>query len=260
MKVFESLRAWQAARREIHDSVGFVPTMGALHAGHLSLVDRSRQDNTTTVVSIFVNPTQFNNLDDLQKYPRHVNRDIELMQARGVDFLLLPNENEMYEDKYQFQMFEKSESKILCGAFRPGHFEGVLTVVMKLLNLAQADRCYMGEKDYQQLRLIQNMAKAFFMKTEIVGCPTVREPSGLAMSSRNERLTPAGRAHAAKLFEILSGAQDALHARRELERLDFKVDYVEEHWGRRLSAIWYEGVRLIDNVALDPKNEMRPSP
>ena len=260
MKVFERLQGWQAARREINGSVGFVPTMGALHAGHLSLVERSRQENDTTVLSIFVNPTQFNNPEDLQKYPRHVSRDIELLQRHGVDFLLLPHESEMYEDKYQFQIFEKAESQILCGAFRPGHFEGVLTVVMKLLNLAQASRCYMGEKDYQQLRLIQSMSKAFFMETEIVGCPIVREPSGLAMSSRNERLSDDGRAHAAKLFEVLSRANDAASARHELERLGFKIDYVEEHWGRRLAAVWLEGVRLIDNVAISPKSKMRLSP
>lgn len=250
MKIFETLREWQTARAEFAQNlrVGFVPTMGALHDGHLSLVDRSRTENDMTVVSIFVNPTQFNNADDLKNYPRHVNRDIELLQERGVDYVLLPNESEMYEDRFQYQVIENSESKILCGAFRPGHFEGVLTVVMKLLQLAQADRCYMGEKDYQQLRLVQKMARAFFMKTEIVGCPIVREKTGLAMSSRNERLSTVGRIHAAKLFEILTNARDMSGARRELESLGFRVDYIEEYWGRRFAAVWLEGVRLIDNV------------
>lgn len=249
MKIVKNMAEWLKQRRDL-STIGFIPTMGALHAGHLSLVDRARRENESVVVSIFVNPTQFNNAEDLKKYPRTIERDAELLQSHGVDFLLLPNEAEMYEDQYRFQVSETTESQTLCGAFRPGHFTGVLTVVMKLLNLVQADRCYMGEKDYQQLRLIQDMSRAFFIDTEIVGCPIVREKTGLAMSSRNERLSETSRVQAAKLYQVLSEIGDLEVAKGELERAGFEVEYLEDKWGRRLVAAWFEGVRLIDNIAL----------
>ncbi len=258
MKILESLKDWQCERREFdisgtrtkQNTIGFIPTMGALHNGHLSLVEQARRENNVVVASIFVNPTQFNNAEDLIKYPRDIARDIEFLHGHNVDYLLLPSESEMYEDQYRFRLSECEESKILCGAFRPGHFDGVLTVVMKLLNLVRANRCYMGEKDFQQMRLIKRMASTFFIETEIVACPIVRESSGLAMSSRNERLSAIGRVYASKLFETLKTADSSAIALRELSRLGFQVEYVEEHWGRRLAAVWFEGVRLIDNVSI----------
>jgi pantoate--beta-alanine ligase len=250
MRVFENLNSWLIFRANISGTLGFVPTMGALHDGHLSLVRRSRDENTNTLVSIFVNPTQFNNKDDLEKYPRTIEKDLSLLESVGVNFVLLPNEKEIYADGNQYRVLETEMSKILCGAHRPGHFEGVLTVVLKLLGLAACDRCYMGEKDYQQFLLVKQMARSFFLKTEIVPCPTSRESSGLAMSSRNERLSPAAREKAALIYKTLSESANVDVARATLAENGFDVEYLEEHWGRRLVAAWIEGVRLIDNVAV----------
>ncbi len=254
MKVFENIDQWVAFRNEMlqhGQSLGFVPTMGALHAGHLALVKKAQAEQDHSLVSIFVNPTQFNSVEDLEKYPRDLDRDLERLDKINADYVLVPSVDQIYSDNKRFVVSETKESQILCGAFRSGHFEGVLTVMMKLLGLARADACYMGEKDFQQLHLIQQLAEHFFLKTRIVGCPTVRELSGLAMSSRNERLSLEGRIKAAQIFHSLSNSQSAAAASAELNSTGFKVEYCEEHWGRRLIAAWHEGVRLIDNVALD---------
>lgn len=230
--------------------IGFVPTMGALHEGHLALVRHARAENTRVLVSIFVNPTQFNDPKDLERYPRPIKKDLELLKAAGADAVFLPQAAEIYMDGYNLSVVENKLSQILCGPTRPGHFTGMLTIVLKLLNLADAHRSYFGEKDYQQLMLIKEMAKAFFLKTEIVGRPTVRESDGLAMSSRNTLLSVEERKIAPQIFRVLSMAKSAQDARKELESLGFKVDYVEEHWGRRFAAAFLGEVRLIDNVAL----------
>lgn len=232
------------------ETIGFVPTMGALHAGHRSLVEASKRENDLTVVSVFVNPTQFNNPDDLKNYPRTEAEDLRLLEEWGVDIAFLPAAEEIYADAYRFEVTEKEESKILCGAHRPGHFNGVLTVVLKLFNIVQPTRAYFGEKDYQQLRLITEMAKALYLPIEIVPCPTVREADGLVMSSRNVRLTPEERERAAILPKILRTVETAAAARTELELAGFVVDYVEDRWNRRLAAAHLGKVRLIDNVAL----------
>lgn len=253
MRVFEDMSTWLNARNELThlgSTIGFVPTMGALHAGHLSLVERSKRENDCTAVSIFVNPTQFNNQEDLAKYPRQISQDLELLAGYGVDVVLLPQEKEIYADGYRFKVTESDTSRILCGAHRPGHFEGVLTIVMKLLGLAQAQNCYMGEKDYQQFKLIQEMTSCFFINTQIVPCPIVREESGLAMSSRNQRLTPAGQKQASLLFEFLNKFSTNNEVKAALQENGFEVEYVEEAWGRRFVAAWIEGVRLIDNVKI----------
>jgi len=253
VKTFESLREWSAFRREQIQhrmTLGFVPTMGALHDGHLALAHRAQSENDHCLVSIFVNPTQFNNKEDLERYPRTLDKDLALLEGCGVDFVLLPNEHEIYADQNRFEMREKEISRILCGAHRPGHFEGVLTVVLKLLGIARCERCYMGEKDYQQLLLVREMARSFFLSTEIVPCATTRESSGLAMSSRNMRLSDDGRKKAALIYQTLCSAPDAQTAREVLKRNGFEVEYLEEHWGRRLTAAWLEGVRLIDNISL----------
>src|SRR5262249_29466052 len=161
-----------------------VPTMGALHEGHLSLVKRSRVENDRTLVSIFVNPTQFDDPADFDAYPRTVKRDLALLEAAGVDFVLLPGAGDMYVDGFRYRVSEPEVSTILEGEHRPGHFGGMLTVVLKLLNIAAAERAYFGEKDWQQLSLVRGMADAFFLPTAIVACPTVRESTGLALSSR----------------------------------------------------------------------------
>lgn len=249
MKVFTSLPEWRSYR-EAQPAPGFVPTMGALHAGHLALVHASLADNPWTAVSIFVNPTQFDRPDDLEHYPRRHDEDLEQLAAAGVEAILMPSAETLYPDGYRYRVSETEISRRLCGAHRPGHFDGVLTVVLKLLNLVRPARAYFGEKDYQQLQLVRGMVETFFVDTRIVACPIVREPDGLALSSRNLRLDPAQRCLAPELHRTLRGAADPASARRELERLGFAVDYVEDWDGRRLAAACLGDVRLIDNVPL----------
>ena len=222
--------------------------MGALHEGHLSLLRRARRENDLSAVSIFVNPSQFNDKADLRRYPRPVAEDVRKLEAAGADFLLLPSAADMYPDGYAYRVTETADSGALCGAWRPGHFDGVLTVVLKLLNLARASRAYFGEKDFQQYKLISGMAEAFFLDTEIVPCPTLRESDGLAMSSRNLLLTPEHRALAPALNMLLRSKAAPAVIKRKLAALGFKADYVEERWGRRFAAAKLGKVRLIDNV------------
>jgi pantoate--beta-alanine ligase len=251
--VFESLSAW---RRERLDqtragvTLGFIPTMGALHAGHLSLVRRSRAENDRTLVSIFVNPTQFDDPRDLAQYPRTLDGDLEMLRRDGTDFVLLPEAADLYRDGFRFRVTETERSKTLEGASRPGHFDAVLTIVLKLLQIAGAERAYFGEKDWQQLELVRDMADAFFLRTEIVSCATVRESDGLALSSRNRRLPPTDRPRAAHFFRILSTAPTPDAAAGELRREGFIVDYVDDRNGRRLGAVRIGDVRLIDNIKL----------
>ena len=249
IRVWNSVGAWQERRREIGDAeIGFVPTMGALHRGHASLVERCRAENRVVVVSIFVNPTQFNDPRDLEKYPRTLDRDLALLESLGVDEVLAPPAPDLYPHGYRYRLAPVSETPIMEAAHRPGFIEGVLTVVMKLLNLVRPRRAYFGEKDFQQLRTVREMVEEFFIPTEIIACPTVRAESGLAESSRNERLSPAGRMKASALYRALSESPDAAAAQRLLEVDGLTVEYIEEHWGRRMAAIFLEGVRLIDNV------------
>lgn len=251
--VFESVSAWRAERSaqvRAGVSLGFVPTMGALHEGHLSLVRRSRAENDRTLVSIFVNPAQFDEAGDLAAYPRTAEEDLELLRAEGTDFVLLPRAIDLYPDGYRYRVTETERSRVLEGASRPGHFDGVLTVVLKLLQIASAERAYFGEKDWQQLALVRGMVEAFFIPTATVACPTVREADGLALSSRNRRLPPADRQKAPRFYRALSSAPTAAAACRDLRSEGFVVDYVEEHDGRRLGAVRLGDVRLIDNVAL----------
>ncbi len=251
--IFEVPSAWRSERlAQIRDgqTLGLVPTMGALHEGHLSLVRRSRAENDRTLVSIFVNATQFDDPTDLAAYPRTLDADLTRLRAEGTDFVLLPREQDLYPDGYRYRVTETGLSTVLEGAHRPGHFDGVLTVVLKLLQIAAAERAYFGEKDWQQLSLIHGMANAFFIPTTIVACPTVRETDGLALSSRNRRLLPPDRQKAAKFYQALSSAPTSEVASRELRALGFAVDYVEDREGRRFGAVRLGNVRLIDNVPL----------
>ena len=251
--VFENPSTWRHERRQQTRAgltLGFVPTMGALHAGHLSLVRRSRAENDRTLVSIFVNPTQFDDPDDLARYPRTLATDLEMLRRERTDFVLLPAEADLYRDGFRFRVTETERSKTLEGACRPGHFDAVLTIVLKLLQIAEADRAYFGEKDWQQLELVRDMAAAFFLRTDIVPCATVREPDGLALSSRNRRLPPADRHKAPQFFRVLSTAPTPDAAVSALRREGFIVDYVDDHEGRRLGAVRLGEVRLIDNVTL----------
>jgi len=251
--LFDRIAAWRHRRAvDVRHglTLGFVPTMGALHEGHLSLVRRSLEENDRTVVSVFVNPTQFDAPADLEAYPRTLDRDLAVLDRAGVHYVLLPHAEEMYADAFRYRVSETECSAALEGAHRPGHFTGVLTVVMKLLHIAAADRAYFGEKDWQQLHLVRGMVDAFFLPTAIVACPTVREASGLALSSRNIRLHGSDREHAALLHEVLTTAVTTTDAIGRLVDAGFAVDYVEDRDGRRLGAARFRGVRLIDNVPL----------
>jgi pantoate--beta-alanine ligase len=251
MQVSHSLADWRERRRAFAGrSMGFVPTMGALHRGHASLVERCRRENEIVVVSIFVNPTQFDDPKDLERYPRTLDQDMRLLESVGADEVMIPTVSELYPNGYHFRVEPDSRDQVLEGAYRPGFLQGVLTIVLKLLNCVRASRAYFGEKDYQQWHMVRQMAQEFFFSTEIILCPTVREESGLAMSSRNRLLSPEGRERAAYLFRVLSTEPNRADALSSLEARGFVVDYVEERWGRRLAAALLEGVRLIDNVPI----------
>lgn len=241
-------RAELARHRAAGRTVGFVPTMGALHAGHASLFAAARRRHDVVLASVFVNPTQFDEAHDFERYPRTLEQDCALMDAAGVDVVFAPAVEEMYPNGTHYRVEEDAFSRELCGAHRPGHFSGMLTVVLKLLQIAGADAAYFGEKDYQQLGLVRGLAAAFFLPTEIVGCPTVREPDGLALSSRNARLSPAERALAPRLHAVLARAPTPEAARAELAAAGFAVDYVEDRAGRRFGAVRLGPTRLIDNV------------
>ncbi|HAT2066187.1 TPA: pantoate--beta-alanine ligase [Legionella pneumophila] len=252
MQIFHNLNEWIRFRNTLSSdlSLGFTPTMGNLHAGHASLFLASSKENHYTVSSLFVNPTQFNNPDDYTHYPRTVDADLELMTQNGVDFCILPNENEIYADGYSYQVQENQLGQLMEGKHRPGHFNGVLTIVMKLFNLVKPTRAYFGEKDYQQLLLIQGMVKALFMDIEIKSCPTVREKSGLACSSRNNRLTPSQREIADEFAKIFHQNKSSAMISKELEALGITVEYIEEFQGRRFAAVKIGDIRLIDNYLL----------
>jgi pantoate--beta-alanine ligase len=253
MQVFHDLNEWIGFRKSLSPelTLGFAPTMGNLHAGHASLFLASHKENNYTVSSLFVNPTQFNQADDFTHYPRSLDADLQLMEASGVDFCILPHNQAMYPDQYNYQVHEQNLCQLMEGKHRPGHFNGVLTVVMKLLNLVKPQRAYFGEKDYQQYLLIREMVAAFFMDVDIIACPIIREPSGLAYSSRNNRLNPEQKAIAeifAQLFQQKEKNCAQIHA--ELSAKNIAVEYIEEYEHRRFAAVQIGAIRLIDNYRL----------
>ncbi len=231
-----------------HKDVGYVPTMGGIHEGHVSLIKRAQSECSTVIVSVFLNPTQFDNPKDLSSYPSDIKKDLECLRNQGVDYAFLPKSDEIYADNYRYKVMESSLSKKYCGAYRPGHFEGVLTVVLKLFHIVRPYRAYFGEKDYQQLVLVRDMVKALFLPIEIIACPTVREKDGLAISSRNRLLNLEDQKRASEFYKILAKSLTDKGAKKELENLGFEVDYVETFGGRRLGSIKLDNVRLIDNV------------
>jgi pantoate--beta-alanine ligase len=199
---------------------------------------------------VFVNATQFNRTADLEAYPRTLVNDLRLADAAGADHVLAPDHAAIYPDGYRYRVTERETSVVLEGVHRPGHFDGVLTVVLKLFNLVRPRRAYFGEKDYQQYLLVCGMVDALLLPVEVVPCPTVRDADGLALSSRNVRLSAAARARAALLPAILASAPSPEEARQRLVEAGFVVEYVAEAWGRRLAAVVIDGVRLIDNLPL----------
>lgn len=255
--VIRHVAEWKTVRNGLlHKSIGFVPTMGALHTGHRSLIERSLKENDITAVSIFVNPTQFNDKSDYERYPRNDEQDVRLLTSMGVHFVLLPDYRELYPDNFTVKVSENEVSTVMEGASRPGHFDGVLTVVMKLFSIVRPDRAYFGEKDYQQFILIKKMSEAFFLPVEVIPCPTVRDADGLALSSRNVLLTSEERAMAVLFPRLLKNSVSAIDASEQLKKAGFVVDYVEEAWGRRFGAVRLGKVRLIDNFLLEEKKRV----
>lgn len=239
VRTIAELRAAIRSFRAAGESVGLVPTMGALHDGHLALARTAKRSCDRVVASIFVNPTQFGAHEDLASYPRDEAQDIALLQSVGTDLAFIPDAREIYPAGFATEVRVKGLTDHLCGVCRPGHFEGVATVVAKLLNQARCDSAYFGEKDFQQLQVIRRMARDLDVLTEIIGVPTLREPDGLAMSSRNRYLSAAERAIAGALPRFLQQAAAALAdgapaaprldaVKRALSAAGFaKIDYVE---------------------------------
>jgi pantoate--beta-alanine ligase len=240
MQVVQTIGEVRAFRRDCGlRTLGLVPTMGALHDGHLSLVRRAREENDFVGVSIFVNPAQFNNASDLQKYPRDDDRDLALLEDCGVDLVWLPKVDDVYPPGFQTYVTVEDVTRPLEGTSRPGHFRGVATVCLKLFNVFESSRAYFGEKDAQQLVTIRTMVRDIGLNMSVVGCPTVREPNGLAMSSRNALLSEETRDKASVIFKALqrgaqcfdSGERAAQTIRHDIERTLatealFEIDYV----------------------------------
>ncbi len=252
MKVISSIQEWRTMRKNIspQKSIGFVPTMGNLHPGHASLLNKARSENEISVLSIFINPTQFNDKNDFEKYPKTFEADLKLASDCHVDFIFAPHANDIYHDNYLYQISENNISKILEGEKRPGHFDGVLTVVMKLFNLVKPHRAYFGEKDYQQLLLIKGMVDALFLEIEIVPCPIVRHANGLALSSRNNHLSEAQIEKSKLISQLLHSDLSQEHIKLTLEKNGFEVEYVQEWQKRLFTAVKIANVRLIDNVKI----------
>jgi pantoate--beta-alanine ligase len=277
MRVFQTIAALRGELDTIRGPLGLVPTMGALHAGHARLIEVSVHDNPTTAVSIFVNPSQFNDPADFDKYPRTLEADLALCESLGADIVFTPSAEEMYPRPQQAFVDVGRVTEHLEGRFRPGHFRGVATVVMKLLQIALPDRAYFGQKDYQQLAMIRRMVEDLYVPVEIWGVHTVREPDGLALSSRNQRLSPAERAAAPELYRALQRAAACI-GQGVLDPADVKraalaviasplirheyIEIVDPLWVEPVECIegpvriaiaaFLGDVRLIDNIFAEP--------
>jgi pantoate--beta-alanine ligase len=252
-------------------TIGLLPTMGALHQGHLSLAKRAKAENDVLICSVFVNPIQFNNKEDLEKYPRDLERDIKLLEEINCDVVFAPSAEEVYAEEPEFTYSFGSLENVLEGPQRPGHFNGVATIVHKLFNWSKADRAYFGEKDFQQVAIVKDLVRQFSIPIEIVECPIYRDEDGLATSSRNVRLSPQARAIAPKIHEILlksaslmktlSISQVKGYVEGEFKmRKEFTLEYFEIVDAKTLQpvtlkgenkivgcvAVWLDGVRLID--------------
>lgn len=275
MQVITSIDAMQSLRYPQGAQIGFVPTMGYLHEGHLSLVEASQEECSKTIVSIYVNPSQFGPNEDLTSYPRDTERDLALLESMGVNYVFMPTDAIMYPCGYKTWVEVLELSKILCGESRPEHFKGVCTIVLKLINLVRPNRMYMGEKDFQQLTILKKMLQDLNLPVEIIACPIVREQDGLAKSSRNVYLNSFQRQQALCLSLALSQAQDAVQsgevdasiviqkATDTLQNAGAMLDYIRvvdcetltdqilitKH-SRMLIAAYFGKTRLIDNALL----------
>ena len=272
-KIIKTIQEMQNTK--LSGKVGFVPTMGFLHKGHLSLIRAAKRDCDTVVVSIFVNPSQFGPNEDLSQYPRDFVQDVKLLSGLEVDYIFFPTEKEMYPDDFKTWVNVDKITTILCGKSRPIHFQGVTTIVAKLMNIVNPDMMFMGEKDFQQIVVLEQMIRDLNFKTKIVRCPLIREKDGLAMSSRNKYLSEKGRQEALCLYlsllqaksEFQNGNFDSLSMKKKMEKLIHKnngiIDYIEfvdptsleskakvRKGDRVLLAVWIEDTRLIDNMEI----------
>ncbi|MBU2992046.1 pantoate--beta-alanine ligase [Octadecabacter sp. 1_MG-2023] len=275
VRTLADLRQMTAGWRKAGDVIGVVPTMGALHQGHLSLVRAAKDHCDRVIVTIFVNPKQFNNPEDLENYPRTEHDDAKKLTSFEVDAIYVPDADQIYPDGFATNVSVSGLTDMLCGAARPGHFDGVATVVSKLFLQTQADKAFFGEKDYQQLQVVTRLAADLDIPIEVVGCPTIREEDGLAMSSRNLLLSDRSRIKAPLLAEVMDDVSASLNDGKTMSEIvpdatarllaaGFnEVDYLELRDGADLSlldsmkpdarlfaAAWLAGVRLIDNIAV----------
>ena len=278
MRIIDSISELNSVRSQLKTqniTIGFVPTMGALHDGHKALVKQSVAENDVTFVSIFVNPTQFNNLTDLEKYPRNLSKDASLLEKEGCDYIFAPSASEMYDTEELNGCFDfdfEGLDKVMEGKFRPGHFNGVVQVVSKLFRLVQPTRAYFGEKDFQQLAIIHHMVKSMGFDVQIIDCPIIREDTGLALSSRNERLTAQQHKNAIQISKVLFESLNfATHLSPDeltdwvIKKInatdDLEVEYFEivdvkslqktTNWETKTVgciAVFCGEVRLIDNI------------
>ncbi|GJQ06464.1 pantothenate synthetase [Capnocytophaga cynodegmi] len=274
----EKLKNTISTYKKTGKSIGFVPTMGALHEGHLSLIYKSLSENDVTIVSIFVNPTQFNNAEDLDKYPRTLEADVEKIKKVSEEVIVYaPSVEDVYDkdivsEKFNFEGLDK----VMEGKFRPGHFDGVSTVVKKLFQIVTPNKAYFGEKDYQQLLIIKKMVAETKLPVEVIGCPIVRDERGLALSSRNQRLSEGRREEAAYIYQVLQEVRNQFVAKNPVEigkwvkqqieiKKDFELEYfsiaeadtlaeiVEKESGKKYRAfivVYVDGIRLIDNLEM----------
>jgi pantoate--beta-alanine ligase len=279
MQIFHSvaqMQQWSSNEHKAGNTVGFIPTMGALHEGHAHLFSRSVSEQHRTVVSIFVNPLQFNNEADLDAYPRQLEQDIVIAEQQSIDVLFVPSYDEMYPTGFSSTVSAGAIATSMEGLHRPGHFDGVATVVIKLLNAVQPNVAYFGEKDFQQVAVIRQVVRDLNLSCEVASVPTVREPNGLALSSRNARLTPETKIEARQVYSFLQQFVKAIHSDKistEILRIRFTeeiqtttsgtVEYIEVVDSKTLQpvlaldagcticiAVWFGDVRLIDNISV----------
>lgn len=231
-----------------HKAVGFIPTMGALHAGHTALVSRARDECDIVIVSIFVNPTQFDEQKDFDTYPDTLISDKKILIDCGADYLLLPTKESMYPSGNDFSMVSHAQiAQLFEGEARPGHFTGMLTIVLKLLILVRPDKAYFGEKDYQQIELVKQLVQSFFLNVEVVVCPTIRDENGKPLSSRNSKLSSAEKVLAAEVYHLVTTIDDLAELKTAIEEKGVLVEYLASVEERIFLAIKIRDVRLIDN-------------
>lgn len=250
--------------------IAFVPTMGALHDGHLSLINQAQQYGDIVIVSIFINKLQFNDIKDFEKYPRQIEFDLNKLKKTKVDYVFLPEESEIFKDDLSFKIVPINLDKCLCGSSRKGHFDGVAIIITKFFNLIKPDFALFGKKDFQQLLIIKKLVEDFNFETKIISCKTVREVSGLAMSSRNDRLSKESKIKASNIYRILHEIREdpnlIENKKQELLKIGFqKIDYLEirnetnlelitnfnsNFIGRIFIAVFLDGIRLIDNLSI----------